>query len=71
MSHHLRCPVCQSQIPVDLRLLAQGVAFPCPNLACGAAIGIERGSVHTFSSALFRYESLAALQTSGLYPVGK
>lgn len=60
MSHHLQCPLCQSQIPVDLRLLAGGVAFGCPNTACRASIGVGKGSLHTFSGVLGRYEGLQA-----------
>jgi len=61
MSHHLSCPVCQSQIPIDLRLLAQGGSFRCPSTACQTVIGINRNSLTTFSGALSQYERLEAL----------
>jgi hypothetical protein len=64
MSHHLSCPVCRSQIPIDLRLLAQGGAFRCPSTTCQAVIGLDRGSLATFSGALSRYERLEMLRAT-------
>jgi hypothetical protein len=61
MSHHLPCPLCQSQIPLNLQLLARGASLRCPNLACGAMIGIAGASLGTFSTALGKYERLDAL----------
>ncbi len=65
MNHHLPCPVCQSQIPIDLRLLAQGAVFPCPNGACRATLGIDSGSRGAFSTALGNYERMKAPSPPG------
>jgi hypothetical protein len=62
MNHSLQCPACACQIPVDLRLLAYGASFQCPNAACRASIGIEGSSRSTFAGVLARYENLEAVQ---------
>lgn len=68
MNHHMPCPVCQSQIPIDLRLLAQGAVFQCPNMACRATLGLDSGSRGTFSSALGSYERMQASSPSAKLP---
>ncbi len=64
MTHHLPCPLCQSQIPIDLRLLAQGASFQCPNASCRATIGVDRSNLGTFAGALKKYENMDALRTN-------
>lgn len=42
IDQYIPCPVCKTQIPIDLHLLVQGVQFSCPN--CQAAIGLSAES---------------------------
>jgi hypothetical protein len=62
MNHHLPCPICQSEIPLNLQLLARGASLRCPNATCGAAIGIASQSLAQFSDALGKFERLEALR---------
>jgi hypothetical protein len=64
MNQTLQCPACQSEIPVDLRLLARGASFQCPNATCRAAISVAGSSAATFSTALGRFESLGSLRAA-------
>jgi len=62
VSQYLPCPVCQSQIPIDLHLLAKGASLVCPNSACGAMVGVASNSLATLSTAVTRYQNLEALR---------
>lgn len=42
IDQYIPCPVCKTQIPIDLHLLVQGMQFSCPN--CQAAIGLSTES---------------------------
>ena len=53
---YIPCPVCRTQIPIDLHLLIQGVQFSCPN--CQAAIGLASESRSVVSEAVDNFEKL-------------
>ena len=50
IDQYIPCPVCRTQIPIDLHLLIQGVQFSCPN--CQAAIGLASESRSVVSEAI-------------------
>lgn len=56
IEQRIPCPVCRTQIPVDLHLLIQGVQFSCPN--CFASIGLAPESQPVVSEAVENLEKL-------------
>lgn len=56
IEHYIPCPVCKTQIPIDLHQLMQGVQFACPN--CYAAIGLAPESQSVVSEAVENLEKL-------------
>lgn len=56
IEQRIPCPVCRTQIPVDLHLLIQGVQFSCPN--CFASIGLTPESRTVVNEAVNNFEKL-------------
>ena len=54
IDQYIPCPVCKTQIPIDLHLLVQGVQFSCPN--CQAAIGLSAESRPIVNEAVDNFE---------------
>lgn len=53
---NIPCPVCQTQIPADSKLLLTGMQFSCPN--CSAAIGLSAKSAPVVENAMTEFEEL-------------
>lgn len=47
-------------IPIDTRLLIEGMQFQCPNPKCGAEIALSRPSVGTTEDTIKKFEQLKA-----------
>lgn len=50
------CPVCKTQIPIDVHQLIRGTQFLCPN--CQVVIGLSMQSQPMVEEALTKLESL-------------
>jgi transcription initiation factor IIE alpha subunit len=50
------CPVCQTPIPFDTKLLISGVQFTCSN--CQSSIGLDSGSRNVVADAMNKLEEL-------------
>ena len=59
IDQYIPCPVCKTQIPIDLHLLVQGEQFSCPN--CQAAIGLSAESRPIVNEAVDNFEKLKKL----------
>lgn len=59
IDQYIPCPVCKTQIPIDLHLLVQGMQFSCPN--CQAAIGLSTESRPIVNEAVDNFEKLKKL----------
>ena len=59
IDQYIPCPVCKTQIPIDLHLLVQGMQFSCPN--CQAAIGLGTESRPIVNEAVDNFEKLKKL----------
>lgn len=56
IDQYIPCPVCRTQIPINLHQLIQGVQFVCSN--CHAAIGLTSESSAVVSEAVEKLEKL-------------
>lgn len=50
------CPVCKTQIPINVHQLIQGIQFSCPN--CQVAIGLSTQSQPLVKEALTNLENI-------------
>lgn len=56
LDKYIPCPVCKSQIPVDVYQLIRGMQFLCPN--CQVAIGLSTQSQPLVEDALNKLDNL-------------
>lgn len=56
MEQFIPCPVCRTQIPVNVHQLIQGMQFLCPN--CQAAVGLSMQSQPLVKEALTKLDNL-------------
>ena len=56
IDQYIPCPICKTQIPIDLHLIIRGVQFTCPN--CQIAIGFTSESRPVVSEAVDNFEKL-------------
>ena len=54
IDQYIPCPVCKTQIPIDLHLLVPGMLFSCAN--CQAAIGLSTESRPIVNEAVDNFE---------------
>ena len=62
IDQYIPCPVCKTQIPIDLHLLVQGMQFSCPN--CQAAIGLSTESRPIVNEAVDNFENFTTFCTN-------
>ena len=52
------CPVCNTKIPFEVKMLLSGVKFSCPNPECDASIGLSQESAPLIEQTLEKLETL-------------
>lgn len=56
------CQICNTPIPIDAKLMIQGVKFSCPNPQCDASYGLAGDSQNIASAAMKSLEELKKLR---------
>ncbi|MGV6811319.1 MAG: hypothetical protein ACWA47_03665 [Brevirhabdus sp.] len=54
------CPDCGTMIPIDTRLLIEGMQFQCPNPKCRAEIALSQPSAGITEETMKKFEQLKA-----------
>jgi len=54
------CPNCGTMIPLEMRLLAEGASFTCPNPECATEVALSRPSVGITAETMKKFEQLKA-----------